>query len=113
MGSTSGPGDDEIALDLAHGEASSRQLFPNEDVGLNLPFAVGLVLVELDRAAGQRRRFFAFYKRGFESGSHVGVVPDRQDLYKFKLVISDARASFGKEVAYRSRARDGRCAGRH
>src|SRR6185295_6177951 len=34
-------------------------LFPNENVGLNLPFAVGLVFVKLNGASGQLGRFLA------------------------------------------------------
>ena len=37
-------------------------LFPNEDVGLNLPFAVGLVFVKLNGTSGQHGRFLAFYQ---------------------------------------------------
>ena len=87
-------------------------LFPNENVGLNLPFAVGLVFVKLNGASGQLGRFLAFDQGSFEAGGHVCVVPHWQNLNKFKLVISDARSPFGKEVAYRSRTRNGRCAGR-
>jgi hypothetical protein len=88
-------------------------LFPNENMGLNLPFAVGLVFIKLNGTSGQHGRFLASYQGGFKARGHVSVGPNLQNLYKLKLVISDARASFGKEVAYRSRARDGRCAGRH
>ena len=35
-------------------------LFPNENMGLNLPFAVGLVLIKLNGTSGQYGRFLAF-----------------------------------------------------
>ena len=82
-------------------------------MGLNLPFAVGLMFIKLNGTSGQHGRFLAFYQLGFEAGSHVSLVSHLQNLYNLKLVISDARASFGKEVPYRSRTRDGRRAGRH
>jgi hypothetical protein len=41
---------------------SATWLFPNENVGLNLPFAVGLMFIKLDGASGQHGRFVAFYQ---------------------------------------------------
>jgi hypothetical protein len=37
-------------------------LFPNENMGLNLPFAVGLVFVKLNGTSGQHGRFLASYQ---------------------------------------------------
>jgi len=59
-------------------------LFPNEHMGLNLPFSVGLVFIQLNGASRQHCHFFAFYQRGFEAGSHVSVVPNRQNLHQLK-----------------------------
>jgi hypothetical protein len=48
-------------------EISAPSLFPNENMGLNLPFAIGLVFVKLNRASGQHGRFLASYQRCFEA----------------------------------------------
>ena len=37
-------------------------LFPDENMGLDLPFAVGLVFIKLNGTSGQHGRFLAFYQ---------------------------------------------------